>query len=374
MVYHEDGKFYIVHICSKRTMPIDYNKAIDEVQSVLKEKTKVYAFKKLEREIIKTGACVECGSCIAGCPVDAISGEFEDGKLIPTLTGECISCGICFAMCPRSFVLFDDLIGQFRSAWKVRSLGDHRRQDGGASIAFLEYLLSSKKIEAAVVASQSPDDPWRPIAKRVTNVDQLHECGGTIYSHAQVASEMIQGFKEGIFKQAVVGTACNIDALSRMETHPAGFIALNKEVDIFKLSLFCMESFNYGGLVKFLKGEGIDIDKVTKFAIASGKFSVTTDAGEKDWPVKELDSIAASSCSYCQDLTGKSSDISCGNIGSDEGWTTVLIRTKKGEEVFQGALKAGLIEAEELDSKSVQTVANSARFKKNKYFSLSPNH
>ena len=356
------------------TMPIDYNKAIDEVQSVLKEKTKVYAFKKLEREIIKTGACVECGSCIASCPVDAISAEYVDEKLVPTLTGDCISCGICYAMCPRSYVLFGDLIGPFQSAWKVRSLGQHKRQDGGAAIALLEYLLSSKKIESAVVATHSPDKPWRPIAKRVTDIEQLHDCGGTIYSHAQVASEMIQGFKEGIFKQAVVGTACNIDALSRMETHPAGFAALNKEVDIFKLSLFCMESFNYGDLVKFLNNEGIEIGKVTRFAIASGQFSVTTNDGEKSWAVKELDSIAASSCSYCQDLTGKHSDISCGNIGSDEGWTTVLVRTKKGEEVFRGALKAGLIEAEELEPKSVQTVANSARFKKNKYFSLSPSH
>jgi coenzyme F420 hydrogenase subunit beta len=355
-------------------MPIDYDKAMDEVQSVLKEKTKVYAFKKLEREVIKTGACVECGSCIAACPVDAISEEFEDGKLIPTLTGDCISCGICYAMCPRTFVLFDDLIGQFRSAWKVRSLGEHKRQDGGAAIAILEYLLSSKKIEAAVVASHSPDNPWRPIAKRVTDIDQLHECGGTIYSHAQVASEMIQGFKEGVFKQAVVGTACNIDALSRMEIHPAGFIALNKEVDIFKLSLFCMESFNYGDVVKFLKDEGIEIGKVTHFAITSGQFIVTTDAGEKSWPVKELDPIAASSCAYCLDFTGKNSDISCGNIGSDEGWTTVIVRTKKGEEAFQGALKAGLIEAEELEPKKVQTVANSARFKKNKYFKLNPDH
>ncbi len=355
-------------------MPIDYSKAIDEVQSILKEKTKVFAFKKLEREVIKTGACVECGSCIASCPVNAISGEYIEGKLVPTLTGDCTSCGICYAMCPRSYVMFDDLIGHFESAWKVRSLGKHKRQDGGAVIAFLEYLLTSKKIEAAVVASHASDNPWRPIARRVTNVNQLRESGGTIYSHAQVVSEMIQGFKEGIFKQAVVGTACNIDAVNRMETHPAGFIGLNKEVDIFKLSLFCMESFNYGDLVKFLKNEGINIGNVTRFAIASGQFSVTTDAGEKSWPVKELDSIAASSCSYCQDLTGKYSDLSCGNIGSDEGWTTVLVRTKKGQEVLKGALKAGLIEAEELDSKSVQTVANSARFKKNKYFSLSPSH
>ena len=64
-------------------MPLDYNTAVDEIQKVLKEKTKRYAFKKLEREVIATGACVECGSCVAGCPVDAITGKLVENKYVP---------------------------------------------------------------------------------------------------------------------------------------------------------------------------------------------------------------------------------------------------------------------------------------------------
>ena len=135
-----------------------------------------------------------------------------------------------------------------------------------------------------------------------------------------------------------------------------------------------MESFNYADLTKFLKDDGVKIQDVKRFAIAGGKFTVNLDDGERSWPVKELDSAAATSCSYCQDLTGMSSDLSCGNIGSDEGWTTVLVRTAIGEKVLQGALDAGIIEAEQLDAKSVRTVANSARFKKNKYYKLRTSH
>ncbi|MHA1290785.1 MAG: 4Fe-4S dicluster domain-containing protein, partial [Candidatus Thorarchaeota archaeon] len=143
-------------------MSLDYNAAVDEVQKLLKEKTKRYAFKKLEREVINTGACVECGSCVEGCPVDAISGTRVDDKYVPSLTGECTSCGICYAMCPRAFSIQDDLIGNVKSAWKVRSLGNHKRQDGGAVTAFLGYMLEKKMIEAAVVAYQSTDAPWLP--------------------------------------------------------------------------------------------------------------------------------------------------------------------------------------------------------------------
>ena len=353
---------------------VDYNTAVEEIQKLLKEKTKIFAFKKLEREVIITGACVECGSCAEGCPVNAISGIRVENKYVPTLTGDCTSCGICYAMCPRAFSIEDNLIGNVKSAWKVRSLRNHPRQDGGAVTAFLEYMLENKMIEAAVVAGQSPDTPWLPAAKRVTNKEQLHDCGGTIYTHAPVVSEMIKGFKEGISKQAIVGTACNIDAIERMESHVAGFFSVNTDASIFKISLFCMESFNYADLAKFLKGEGIKMQDVNRFAIAGGQFTVTTNSGDKSWPVKDLDPAAATSCAFCQDLTGMNSDISCGNIGSNEGWTTILVRTAIGEKVLQGALKAGIIEAEQLEPKSVSAVANSARFKKNKFYNLTAPH
>ena len=135
-----------------------------------------------------------------------------------------------------------------------------------------------------------------------------------------------------------------------------------------------MESFNYSDLTKFLKGEGIKIEDVKRFAIAGGQFTVTLDSDEKSWPIKDLDPAAASSCAYCQDLTGMHSDLSCGNVGSDEGWTTVLVRSAMGEKVLKGALKAGVIEAEELEAKTVRKVANSARFKKNKFYKLSATH
>ena len=352
----------------------DYKDTIDEIQRVLKEKTKRFAFKKLEREVIKTGACVECGACVAGCPVSAISGEHVDDKYIPTLTGECTSCGICYAMCPRSFVLEEHLIGNVKSIWKIKTVNGHTHQDGGAVTSILGYMLDKKLIDGAVVACQFAEKPWMPIAKTVTNKDDLFACGGTIYSHAQVVDEMIQGFKENLTSLAIVGTACNIDAVHRMEEHPAGFFTIDRKASVFKVSLFCMESFNYQDLVRFLGKAGIDIRKVTRFAIAGGQFKVSVGADEHSWPVGDLDDAAASSCAFCQDFTGKHSDLSCGNIGSDEGWTTVLARTDRGAKVIRDALKEGVVQGEPLEPDAILAVMNSARFKMNKYYGLSRKH
>jgi coenzyme F420 hydrogenase subunit beta len=352
----------------------DYNVIIEEIQRVLKEKTKRFAFKKLEKEVIKTGACVECGACVAACPVGAITGEHIEDKYVPKLTGECTSCGICYAMCPRSYVLEEQLIGEFKSVWKIRTHGSHNHQDGGAVTSILGYMLDKKMIDGAVVACRSLEKPWMPLAKTVTSKNDLYASGGTIYSHAQVVEELIQGFKKNFTSLAIVGTACNVDAVHRMKEHPAGFLSIDQKLSVFKISLFCTESFNYRNLVSFLEKAGIDIKNVTRFAIASGQFKVSVGSDEHTWPVAELDTAASSSCAFCQDFTGKFSDLSCGNVGSDEGWTTVIARTDKGVKVIKDALKEGAIEGELLESDAVLSVMNSARFKMNKYYGLRTKH
>ncbi|MFW9812858.1 MAG: Coenzyme F420 hydrogenase/dehydrogenase, beta subunit C-terminal domain [Candidatus Thorarchaeota archaeon] len=354
-------------------MTRNHTSAVEKSEAWLKENVKRYAFKKLEREIILTGACVECGSCVEGCPVDALTGEYVESKYTPTLTGKCTACGICYAMCPRTSFVEEENVGEYLSVWKVRSLGDHSRQDGGGATAILGYMLESGAIEGAVVVGQS-DEPWKPIAKLVRNRDELLESGGTIYTHAPILQAMLGGFKEGLSSIAVVGTSCNIEAVTKMQNHPAGLFNVDKEASVFKVNLFCMESFNYDKLKAFLKSEGVDIAKVDRFAISKGQFMVTVGDEEKSWPVADLNAIAATSCSYCLDLTGMNSDISCGNIGSDEGWTTVIVRSKQGEKIFKEVIKAGLVEAEEIDEKEFAAVVNTARSKRHKLYKLEPHH
>ena len=73
------------------------------------------------------------------------------------------------------------------------------------------------------------------------------------------------------------------------------------------------------------------------------------DDGEKfDVPLNNVKSYARHNCHYCEDLTSDYADISVGSIGSGSGWSSVITRNKKGEEIFNEAVKAGLIEAESL--------------------------
>jgi coenzyme F420 hydrogenase subunit beta len=302
--------------------------------------------------------------------VNALTGDYSSGKYVPKLTGECISCGICYTLCPRTVVLSPDLIGDFKSAWKIRSkIENQGRQDGGATTALLAYMLDKRLIDGAIVTKQDPGKPWMPIPFLARKRQEVLASAGTVYTHSTIVPEMMKALRSGLRNLAVVGTSCHVDSVVKMENHPAGFLA---GVTVFKVGLFCTESFGYQGLVGFFRNAGFDISSVSRMAISSGVFNAMTSKGKQEWPVKEFGGVAAKSCSYCRDFTCKNADISCGNVGSDTGWTTVLARTERGEKVLQDALAKGVIEGERMEAKSLEPIEKSARSKAMRYYSLRP--
>ncbi len=50
-----------------------------------------------------TEECVACGSCQAGCPVDAIS----EGDIYSISPDTCIECGACADTCPMGAIVLE---------------------------------------------------------------------------------------------------------------------------------------------------------------------------------------------------------------------------------------------------------------------------
>jgi len=89
----------------------------------------------------------------------------------------------------------------------------------------------------------------------------------------------------------------------------------------------------------------VDLNRIRKINI-KGKMLVTLDSETVAIPLPEAKQYARKSCHSCEDFSSEFADISIGGLGL-EGWSFVIIRTEKGEELFSNAEKAGFLTTKE---------------------------
>ncbi|KKG72278.1 hypothetical protein DU43_02815, partial [Methanosarcina mazei] len=66
-------------------------------------------------------------------------------------------------------------------------------------------------------------------------------------------------------------------------------------------------------------------------------------------PLKDTHKYEQPGCHVCLDYVSNLGDISTGSVGSPEGWSTVFIRTRKGNEVWSRAVDEGLFETKPIE-------------------------
>jgi coenzyme F420 hydrogenase subunit beta len=310
-------------------------------------------FGHLLLEVIRSNRCVACGSCASICPVDAIS--LIDG--IPKLSGKCTACGSCYLSCPRVEYDFAGLeegtLGRRRNpgeavngiilgAYAVRSLRTdvlEHAQDGGAVTSVLLSLLN--KNSGAIMAGRDKKKGWFPIPVLARDEKTIIGCAGTKYTSTTMLLALKEAEGGDLDSVSFVGTPCQIHALRRRQQQ--------KKDNTLAVGLFCMETFDYDRLMAYLMEQGVDPGKVSKFEIRSGKFIARMGVDAPfEAKIRRLKELSRPCCRVCQDYTSELADLSMGNIGSPEGWSTVLVRSEKGRAALNAAEKAGLVEVKPL--------------------------
>ena len=77
-------------------------------------------------------------------------------------------------------------------------------------------------------------------------------------------------------------------------------------------------------------------------------------------------------CKFCDDMTCEFADLSVGGARTgdgwdvDKGWNQVIIRSEKGEELFQAALEAGVIEIRKTPEGALEKIKVASANKKAK--------
>ncbi|MEE8168180.1 MAG: Coenzyme F420 hydrogenase/dehydrogenase, beta subunit C-terminal domain [Candidatus Hydrothermarchaeales archaeon] len=149
---------------------------------------------------------------------------------------------------------------------------------------------------------------------------------------------------------AYVGLPCQIEGLRKVAAVSRDIGQDWMEKVTLQIGLFCRENWSYSCFRALLQDDyGVDLEKVKKFDIKKGNIIAYLSNGDKvEFPLKESKPYVRISCLVCLDFTAELADISVGAVGTPKKWSTVITRTKKGEELLQGAEREGYIETQDI--------------------------
>lgn len=322
------------------------------------------SFGNLLSEVVRKGFCTLCGACVASCSAGVLKVEGE----APTIVGKCTLCELCYFQCPKTETDINEIevkvfgrprrvdedIGIYKSCYTARSRDQDVlkvAQDGGVVTSILSNALNKGLIDCAVVTGLSKEEPWKPEPKASLSIKEVMEAAGSKYTISPTLIGLALAVNNyGRMRVAVVGTPCQILASRKMQSQVHGAYKLGGRISL-AIGLFCLEAFSYGKLMENYVHKMVkDPFKISKFSIREGRFIIYVDGVEEvNEPLKKVKEYVWKGCSTCIDFTAEFADISVGSVGSQLGWSTVIVRTLRGEEFFEDAVREGLIECKPLN-------------------------
>lgn len=309
-------------------------------------------FEGLKQEILERNLCTYCGACASFC--EHIELDTDATRQVPILKDECLldkegalKCsenGTCYDVCPMTETDVEGLEKKFLDSEGIKERDEHlgiykeltagktsiEGQDGGIVTSMLTAGMEKGLFDCVVVADR--EDGFDASAKIAEHIDEIEKARGTKYVQCPMVSKIGEAVKSGKRKIAVVGTPCEIRATRKIQS------VLLKDVpqiEITAIGLFCFENFYHDKLAKKTKELlGVDLASASKIQITKGKYEVTANGKTHKTKVAELDEAVRENCRYCDDFVALLADISVGSVGSEDGCSTIITRSERGEKLL----------------------------------------
>lgn len=201
-------------------------------------------------------------------------------------------------------------------------------QDGGVVTALLVKGFGEGLFDAAIVVRRM--DGYSAEAVVAKTAEEVLAAKGTMYLKVNVTKKLRELISQGKKRIAIVCTPCEAKAARKIQQ------TLKENCQITVLGLFCFEAFNQAKLKQEISARlGVDLDKADKTQVRGGKFLVQVDGKEHGCRVKDLDAAAERACGFCDDFTSRFADVSVGSVGSKQGYSTVIVRSKVGQKLAE---------------------------------------
>ena len=315
-------------------------------------------------EVVDTGKCIGCASCVTICPVDVF--DYVDEGPVDARTRSCVRCVLCAEVCPvlrpqdkdlASAIDYreprsDDGYGPYSCAFYARAGRPdirERAQDGGVVSALLVHALQSGAISGAILGDVLPGNKLVGRHKLALTEEEILSCAASRYTYSPNTLAFREAMRRDVRPVAVVGVPCQVEGV-RLEQNASIRSAMStwyRTNVALTIGLFCSESFTHESIVKLGRMLDVPPERITHVNI-KGKVIVRLDDGTTvTASLKRYREFARPACLYCRDYSAEHADIAVGGIGLD-GWTYTVVRTERGHRFLKAALDGGSIETRPL--------------------------
>ena len=244
-------------------------------------------------------------------------------------------------------------LGVYKTCVSARSTNKEilkKAQDGGIVTQLFAFALDEGIIDGAIVAGPGPE-PWRPMPYVALSSEDLMASRGTKYNLSPNMSLIKEATRSyGLDKVGIVGTPCQMQAARKGQLYPAGLRDVPDKIAL-AIGIFCMENFPYQSIKQLVEDHaGMALPSVKKMEIGKGKFWVYGERGQVvSLPLKVTHKYEQPGCHVCLDYVANLADVSTGSVGSPDGWSTVFVRSKKGDDIWSKAMAAGCFETKPIE-------------------------
>jgi coenzyme F420 hydrogenase subunit beta len=334
------------------------------------------AFSRLQAEVIHSGLCTHCGTC-AGLSDGTLEMEPTPWGPIPTSvrSNQVDLPPAAFEACPGKGInypnLFDYVFGQQPRNWLIgcyRSVHigyslvpeiRRRGASGGVITQALIYLLEQGLIDGAVVVRQGLPKPWQAQPILAQSVDEIIAASQSVYVPIPVNTVLpqMESFNGRLAYVGLPDQVASLRCLQRLGHSGA------QKVD-YVLGPYVGTSMYFGAIESYLRSHGIhSLDEIAELRYREGEWpgylQVKTRSGQvlraaKFYYNYLIPFYITRSTLYSVDFTNELTDISVGDAwhpryeAQGTGFSIVVTRSEKGENVLRAMYQQGLLNLEEI--------------------------
>lgn len=337
--------------------------------------------KSLKKSVLKEELCTGCGACVGLCPYQVIYHDRTVQLHYCDLTE-----GKCYAFCPRTptdfaklrELLFDanDLtpeLGSVKGYYFSRAADPQVRaiaQHGGTVTALMELALTEGLIDSAIVSSRNREFLQNGSIAR--DKETVRKNAGSKFTVSPTVAAFNQLVNQEAGKIGVVVTPCQALALAKMKLQSQKDDSGKINQLQLVIGLYCGWALAAEKFLKLLAQNNIVMQSLKGVDIPAGKnvLNIYTNNGMHTVPFGDVQACIREACSYCLDSTAEYADVSIGSarFGGDweemRRWNQLIVRTQKGRELIELAIKRGVLEIREAPQESLQELKDAAVEKK----------